>query len=104
MVIAHNSIAKAIDDGTKVKLWEVAISTHLIQIKRERPFKSSTWFKHVKILHYFEKKWLNNIYSVNNPDEKDLLINCLISAVCHSGLNEVHHIEALLNTIQEKKH
>ena len=103
VVIAHNAIAKAIDEGNKAQLWEVAISTHLIQIKRERPFKSSTWFKHVKILHHFEKTWLNDIYSLNNIDEQDLLINCLISAVCHSGLNEVHHIEALLNTLQDKK-
>ena len=103
VIIAHNAIAKVIDDGTKQKLWLVAISTHFMQLKRERPFKGEKWFTHVNTIQKFEKKWLNDLQYTKVNDEKERLVNCLISAVCHSGLNEVHHINALLTALQNKK-
>ncbi|PHR83360.1 MAG: hypothetical protein COA59_12270 [Colwellia sp.] len=102
LIMAHNSIAHAIDKGNKIKLWHVAITTQVVQVKRERPFKTETWFKNFKTISEFEKVWLLNLKHTNK-DETKLLTDCIISAVCHSGLNEVYHANALFECLVKSK-
>ena len=61
LIIAHNKIAKAVDLGTKLKLWSVSIPTHINLLRREKPFKNKSWFVNAKILQEFESNWLPSL-------------------------------------------
>jgi len=102
LIMAHNSIAHAIDKGNKIKLWHHAITTQVVQVKRERPFKTETWFKNFKTINKFEKDWFLSLKHTPE-DETKLLTDCIISAVCHSGLNEVCHVNALFESLVKPK-